>query len=348
MSPSPRGAVNRALRWAAAAAIIAAAAGCTSGNHASPSTHRPTTEPQVSAPSTEAPSGSSAPVSNATAALLPDSGTMIGAWVQSGAGRYNIAAHERVVTQLEQLLGHKLAIDAYYYKWDQSFPTASQRWDVAEGRVPLISWNTTTLTDVSSGRADSIIVARAKALRAFGHPVLLRWAWEMDAKAHHYDPAQYIAAWRHIHDVFAQQGVTNVSWVWCPMHSAFTNGKASQYYPGDNYVDWVCADGYAAFRGRPYTSFASLFQPMYQFGVAHHKPMMIGEFGVEERGPGQKAQWIEQAAEDLATRFPQIRAAIYFDSTRDADWRLQSSPQAVAAFRSLVSAPHLNAAAPTP
>lgn len=350
MSPSPRGGVDHALRWVAGASIIAAAAaGCSSG-HPGASAHSPTAGPAatVPAPTTAAPSATAPGGSNATAAVLPATGTLVGAWVQSSAGPLNIPAHETAVTQLESAIGRKLAIDAYYYKWGQDFPTAAQQWDVQNGRVPLISWNGTNLGDITSGRDDSTIITRAKAIRAFQHPLLLRWAWEMDATAHHYDPTQYVAAWRHIHDLFAQQGVTNVSWVWCPMHSAFDNGKASQYYPGDAYVDWVCADGYASFYGKPYNSFASLFQSMYQFGTAHHKPMMIGEFGVEERAPGQKAQWITQAAQELATRFPQIRAAVYFDSNRRFDWRVQSSPQSVSAFRSLVTAPHLDAKAPTP
>ena len=29
-------------------------------------------------------------------------------------------------------------------------------------------------------------------------------------------PGEYVAAWRHVHDIFTAVGATNVSWVWCP------------------------------------------------------------------------------------------------------------------------------------
>ena len=27
---------------------------------------------------------------------------------------------------------------------------------------------------------------------------------------------EYVAAWRHVHDIFTAVGATNVTWVWCP------------------------------------------------------------------------------------------------------------------------------------
>jgi beta-mannanase len=53
-----------------------------------------------------------------------------------------------------------------------------------------------------------------------------------------------VVAWRHLHDLFAERGADNVRWVWCPNATAFTDRTAQQFYPGDGYVDWVCADGY--------------------------------------------------------------------------------------------------------
>ena len=57
--------------------------------------------------------------------------------------------------------------------------------------------------------------------------------------------SDYINAWRHFHDLTAQAGAANVTWVWCPDTDP---GKIytpySQLYPGDSYVDWTCLDGY--------------------------------------------------------------------------------------------------------
>ena len=47
-----------------------------------------------------------------------------------------------------------------------------------------------------------------------------------------------------MHDIFAQQGVTNATWVWCPNIASAVSHAAATLYPGDNYVDWTCMDGY--------------------------------------------------------------------------------------------------------
>jgi mannan endo-1,4-beta-mannosidase len=64
------------------------------------------------------------------------------------------------------------------------------------------------------------------------------------------DPAAFVAAWRHVHDLFVQNGATNVVWVWCPNATDVPNATSApwnhwtNYYPGDTYVDWVGIDGY--------------------------------------------------------------------------------------------------------
>ncbi len=29
-------------------------------------------------------------------------------------------------------------------------------------------------------------------------------------------PGEFVAAWRHVHDIFTSVGATNATWVWCP------------------------------------------------------------------------------------------------------------------------------------
>ena len=58
-------------------------------------------------------------------------------------------------------------------------------------------------------------------------------------------PGEYVAAWRHVHDIFAAAGATNATWVWCPYADVTPQPAPSpSYYPGDAYVDWTCLDGY--------------------------------------------------------------------------------------------------------
>ena len=60
------------------------------------------------------------------------------------------------------------------------------------------------------------------------------------------------------------------------------------------------ADGYNWAPGRPgsaWTSFGQIFQNVYDFAVAHGKPLMAVEYGVQEdpNDPYRKAQWFQDA-----------------------------------------------------
>ncbi len=104
------------------------------------------------------------------------------------------------------------------------------------GAVPFFSWGSQStpvpldldepafqLADIANGTYDSYIREFAEGAKAWGHPFFLRFDWEMngnwfpwaeDANAN--NPGEYVAAWRHVHDIFTQVGATNATWVWCP------------------------------------------------------------------------------------------------------------------------------------
>ena len=271
-------------------------------------------------------------------------GALFGAYVQ-GTGN-DAAVQMAAVESRERDLGRRLAIDHHFYPWDKEFPTARERADLEAGRVPLISWNGTLNLGIDVGLEDDLIRERADAVKALPGKVMIRWMWEMDGRRKADDsghPALYVAAWRHIHDVFAAEGATNVQWVWCPNATAFADDRnAPAYYPGDEYVDWICADGYNWAPGRngdQWRSFASIYGSFYDWGMAHHKPLMVGEFGAQERNPGDKAQWLTEARDALKTKFPGIKAVLYFDANKDYDWRVTSSSQTLAAFRDMANDP---------
>jgi len=271
-------------------------------------------------------------------------GALFGAYVQ-GSGN-DAAGQMAAVETRERELGRRLAIDHHFYPWDKEFPTNRERADLEAGRIPLISWNGTLNLGIDLGLEDDLIRDRADAVKGLPGKVMIRWMWEMDGKRKADDsghPALYVAAWRHIHDVFAEEGATNVQWVWCPNATAFADDRnAPAYYPGDEYVDWICADGYNWAPGRngdQWRSFASIYRPFYDWGLAHHKPLMVGEFGAQERNPGDKAAWLTEAREALKTEFPAIKAVLYFDANKDYDWRVTTSPETLAAFRDMANDP---------
>lgn len=293
-------------------------------------------------------------VNDAARLLVPSCGDLFGAWVQPAAG-YTASDEERAILSLERALGRRLAINNLYANWAAPLPLAVARWDLRNGTVPMISWGPARTSVIASGASDAQIRARAEQLRSLRGPVMVRWFWEMDdAHNHPYavSPTSFIAAWRHIHGIFTRAGATNVLWVWCPGSGNFSRGVAQKYYPGDSYVDWVGADGYNWAPGRAaasWRSFSQIFSGFYRWGMTRGKPMLIGEYGVMERGNGEKAAWYTQADQQLRTQFPAIRGIVYFDSRhfnavsgKYFNWRVTSSPSALAAFRVFARDPYFS------
>jgi hypothetical protein len=290
--------------------------------------------------------------------LVPASGFLVGSYNKHGDGS-GLERERQATLELERQVGRTLDIGHHFYAWDDEFPTMREQFDLREHRIPLISWNGTYTPNVASGALDGVITARANAVRNLGQPVFVRWFWEMDGnkKAHWaVSPENYIAAWRHIVDVFRGHGATNAVWVWCPNASGFTDRNAAAYYPGDDYVDWICADGYNFAPNKPgarWRSFTEVFSEFYAWGRKYNKPMMLGEWGVLERGPDEKARWLHDARSALRSRFPNIAAVVYFnaDSSDDGvfyDWRIDSSPSALDAFRALANGSVSSAPSPAP
>ena len=294
------------------------------------------------------------PIAGARWLLVPAHGALFGAWVEPSGGA--TASHEEsAVAGFERIIGRRLAIDNLYASWAAPLPLGVARWDLRHGSIPMISWNGAQTSKIVDGAYDALIRARALQLRELRGPVMLRWFWEMDSGANAAvagPPATFIAAWRHVYKIFAQVGATNVRWVWCPSGYGFAKGIAQPFYPGSNYVDWVGADGYnwAPVRQVSWRTFGQIFAAFYKWGVSSGKPLLIGEFGVLERAPGQKAAWFSQADNQLRTQLPAIRAIVYFDSYRKNvvfgkyfDWKVTSSPSSLSAFRDFANDPYFSA-----
>ena len=127
-----------------------------------------------------------------------------------------------------------------------------------------------------------------------------------------------VAAWRHVHDLFAQAGVTNVTWVWSPKVSDRPLGGL---YPGDAYVDWVGVDGY---NWGTTASWSSWQTPSQVFGTTlanlrrvSSRPIVVSETASTEVG-GNKAQWIQQFYSMLGAN-PDIRAFVWFNFNKETD-----------------------------
>jgi hypothetical protein len=288
------------------------------------------------------------PTGNFSNNIVPKVGTLMGAYPKAGHGGVGVNG---AVTALEQAEGRKLDIDHHYLSFGSPLPD-TYAWDVAQGRIPMVSWAGQDTDEIAAGKWDSLIISRAKEIKALKAPFLVRFMWEMDGapnEAHFVMGTQsYINAWRRVVTIFRQQGATNAQFVWCPTAYGFrpNGGRGPSFYPGDNYVDWVAADGYnwAPGRGGNYASFQSVFANFYDWAKKNtpNKPLLIGETGVQERNPGDKAKWIAAMGQTIKTVYPNIKAVVYFNSNPKYPWWLDSTGSSMSAWTTLLHDPYFN------
>jgi hypothetical protein len=287
------------------------------------------------------------PVDASAEKLLPETGAMVGLFTRPTDDDYTKDGIKRRWKKVENAAGRSMDLGHLFEPWGSSFPGWEEQWHVDNGRIPVVSWAHTYAGEVADGDHDAYIRARADAVKDFDEPILIRWFWEPDGnnKAKYAEnPATYIAAFRHMVEIFRNRGATNAQFVWCPNAWAFTKGNAAQWYPGDGYVDWLCANGYNWNPGRAgdkWRDLAEIFHAFHDWGKGRGKPMMIGETGVMERKSGEKPGWYRQALVDMKTKLPQMDAIIFFDSHRKYDWRLASTDAAFEAWKKAVNDPYL-------
>jgi hypothetical protein len=275
-----------------------------------------------------------------------------GAW----AGSRTAAAQQAASRRLETAIGRTLNIGHSFVPWGAGLgelPAAN----LAAGRTPLISFGKdSSWRAVAAGRYDRYLAALARSVAALDRPVLLRYAWGMDGanqRTNRYGGATYVAAWRHVHELFAAQD-TRAFWVWSPNADAFAGarGGVDRYWPGDDYVDWIAADGFnwgGCTDRSTWRDFGSIFKAFYAWGSARAKPLMISGTGTVEDpiDPGRKHDWYQDAADALAQSMPRVRAVVLLDQGGSCDWRPDTSALSMQGFVDFARDPFFGGAAPS-
>lgn len=296
-----------------------------------------------------------------TGPLVPASGALLGAYVSNGTWTNNSDAMSYLAAR-ETRLGRRFAIDSHYYSWRASIPSGLEQADLAGGRIPMITWEPTEgLGGVLSGADDALVRQRARALKALGRPVMVRFAHEMNGNWYPWGgvnlntpgttdgPSKFVRAWRHVHDLFGAEGASNVVWVWSPNWMSVPTeswNAFTAYYPGDGYVDWVATDLYNwGNRYGGWVNLSSMLKPVYN-AYAATKPIMVAETSSVEGTAAQaltgltKAGWVDKARADLRTTFPAVAAVVWFDQRKnEVDWRLDTSAPALTAVKALGADP---------
>jgi hypothetical protein len=226
------------------------------------------------------------------------------------------------------------------------------------GAIPFFSWNSTfsppgliqpdfQLSDLTAGSFDAYITEFATRAKEWGHPFFLRFDWEMNGFWFPWNEGvngnrrgEFVAAWRHVHDIFTAVGATNATWVWCPNVNIYGDlADLRPLYPGGAYVDWTCLDGFnwGIRRGSPgWLTFNQIFHSTYREitrKIAPRKPMVIGEIASSDRG-GSKAAWIRDMLRTVRTRYRRVRGLIWMDvDERGTNWPIEKPRRVRNAFR---------------
>jgi beta-mannanase len=301
--------------------------------------------------------------------------TMIGTFTRDGEASFPENG-EAGLCAFEQLIGRRLAQVLWFITFDDEFPTAACEVAIAHGSIAQVTWelfwpsanpnnadtSSPALDDLLAHKHDAYIDSFARDAAAFGKPVLIRFLHEFNGNWYIWGgfkngaaaggPEKVKAVWRYVVDRFRAVGATNVKWLWCP-HGPTVDvptdawNDVENYYPGDDYVDWFGMDGYNWYPKdpwggvRPYQDFDTAFRPLYDRLVAMaSKPISISEMGSGEFTYGQinKADWIAETFTRMKSH-PAIRLFSWFNVNKELDWRVNSSPAALAAFRSMMSDP---------
>ena len=212
---------------------------------------------------------------------------------------------------------------------------------LAQGILPLIQLNPRLVTvgAIAAGRYDRYLSQYATAVRALGGPVGLSFANEMNVSwspwgYRHVSPNVFVAAWRHIHQVFAAVGARKVIWVWTVARIRGTPGDRRvapgprPWWPGGAYVDWVGLDIYYV---SPGVTFRRAFVPTIT-AVRRFTgdPILITRTAV----PNESGQARQIADLFAGARASHLLGLIWYDQNGSQTWRLdESRPAAIAAFR---------------
>jgi beta-mannanase len=265
----------------------------------------------------------------------------------------------QAITQFTRLIGVAPKIVMWFETWDGPLLYSADMTAAASvGAIPMLTWDPIhrggggiPLPAIAAGRYDSYIRSAARQAKAYGRLLFIRFAHEMNLPASPFGPghngntaASFVAAWRHVVSIFWRMGADNAEFVWSPNGDCNGHCPFTAFYPGDPWVTWVALDGYnyGPIHDDRWMTFSQLFGPSYRIMTRlTRRPLMIGETACTGIG-GDKAAWIRGMASALKTQFPRVRALVWFQRQKETDWRINSSPASLSAFRSVVkSAPFI-------
>ncbi|PVE19288.1 glycosyl hydrolase [Arthrobacter sp. Bz4] len=278
--------------------------------------------------------------------------------IRFGVGTNGGPAATMELDEVTAMAGEAPSLVLSYKDFNQAPPLAELDAVRARGADTLLTWEpwawgngveqpAYSLDRIASGDFDNYLHQWGTALGKWGHPVYLRFGHEMNGDWYPWSEGvngngtgDYVAAYRHVHDVLASTGATNIRWVWNPNVPYWGSTPLTQLYPGPGYVDVVALDGYNWGTSQSWSTWQ---EPKDLFGaglsqirqLAPGKPIMIAETASSELG-GSKAAWNTELFSYLSAQ-ADVVALIWFHINKEADWRINSSESSTSAFKAALA-----------
>lgn len=230
-----------------------------------------------------------------------------------------------------------------FFSSEEVVPVGELENAYAQGKAVELTFQSTyddtesggNLYKILDGEYDDYFKEYAEKLKGFKHPVLFRLNNEMNGdwceySSYHFskDTDIFTESWKHIHDIFEENGVDNVLWVWNPHDISFPDfnwNNYLNYYPGDEYVDIVGLTGYnngTYYPGEVWRDFEEIYDPIYdEYTEIFQQPLMITEFSANSIG-GDKIAWINDMF-DKMKKYDRIKVAIWWNGI---DWDENMEP----------------------
>lgn len=279
--------------------------------------------------------------------------------------------HDGRLDLLEDAAGRRMDI---VYTWrgiDQDqVPGEKERRFLAEGRFvhtniearrftrpghPAVSYRA-----ILGGEFDAVLRRQARAVAALEAPYFLTFDHEADAKKRYNTrgtPQEFTRAWRHIVDIYREEGADNAIWVWNVTGWEGNLGRLPGLWPGNDHVDWISWEAYNMtgcdiMPGWNHVdSFEDALRPAYEWiqnegpkhGIDATKPVMIGEMGTTYIGPRETTRWYTDVPRVLR-KYERIRAVKVWDSkvSDGCDFRVGVNRYAREGFEKAGRDPYVN------
>jgi hypothetical protein len=170
--------------------------------------------------------------------------------------------------------------------------------------VPMLPNSGSTLAAGAAGSYDSDFQSIAQGLVAHNEAnSIVRIGWEFNGSwyswaANSSDSSEFVSFWQHIVGAMRSVSGADFKFEWCPTLGDQGVGDLANYYPGNNYVDYVAADVYdEAWGSYPGAAqeFSNLETESYglnwltSFASGQGKAVALGEWGLGSV-PGESGQ----------------------------------------------------------